>query len=72
MDEVLRVYDKHRTTAIIIIDKFIIYHRIRFYNKDKPEHLTDTSFNLICTDSGLGQEFENTFWDFWNSSSKMS
>lgn len=72
LDEVLRVYDKHRTTAIIIIDKFIIYHRIRFDNKDKPERLTDTSFNLICADSGLGKELEDTFLEFWNSGSKIS
>jgi hypothetical protein len=67
-----RVYYKHRTTAIIIIDRFVIYHSIKFNTNDKPEHLTNTSFNLICADSESGIEFENTFREFWNSGREIS
>lgn len=60
-----RNYSTHRNEAIIIFDDIIMWTYIRYDDKNRPQHLTNSSFFISNTQDEIGQLMENIFLSHW-------
>jgi hypothetical protein len=58
-------YSSVRHDEVIVIDDAVLYSHIGFSKDNSPQHLTNTSFNLVEIDSGIGTHHKKKFEEEW-------
>lgn len=64
--KICKYYHKERCIATIIMDDAVLYRRIKTDQYGKAERLTDTSFNIVSSDSVIGKDLVHLFEKIWN------
>jgi len=63
--DLCRGYSSVRHDEVIVIDDAVLFSNIGFNNDNLPQHLTNTSFNLVGIDNEIGIYHKTKFEETW-------
>ena len=70
--DIARVYTRHRTTALLVVDNAVLFTSIDFDASGRAAPLTKTSFSVVNANAPLGRDLLHLFDQEWNTAAALA